>query len=245
MRKALIIGATSAIGEATSRVLANAGDALYLVARNEGKLEIIAADLKVRGASAVHRETLDVLDYDRHESVINAAIEALDGLDVVLIAHGTLPDQQACEQSFDLTRKEFDVNALSTISLLTLLANYFEGKKRGTIAVISSVAGDRGRQSNYVYGAAKGAVTIFMQGLRNRLQQSGVNVITVKPGFVDTPMTAKFEKGLLWVKPAKVAEDIVRSFDKKLDVVYTPWFWRYIMFVLGSIPERWFKKLKL
>ena len=241
----MIIGATSAIAEATARRFAKAGDALYLVARNEAKLGAIAADLKVRGATAVHREVLDVLDYNRHKSVIEAAINALDGLDIVLIAHGTLPDQKACEQSFHLTRKEFEINALSTISLLTHLATYFEGKRQGTIAVISSVAGDRGRQSNYVYGSAKSAVTILLQGLRNRLHKSGVNVITIKPGFVETPMTASFEKGLLWIKPEKIAENILRSLDKKSDVTYAPWFWRYIMFVLGSIPERLFKKLNL
>ena len=241
----MIIGATSAIAEATARRFAKAGDALYLVARNEAKLGAIAADLKVRGATAVHREVLDVLDYDRHKPVIEAAINALDGLDIVLIAHGTLPDQKACEQSFHLTRKEFEINALSTISLLTHLATYFEGKRQGTIAVISSVAGDRGRQSNYVYGSAKSAVTILLQGLRNRLHKSGVNVITIKPGFVETPMTASFEKGLLWIKPEKIAEKILRSLDKKSDVAYAPWFWRYIMFVLGSIPERLFKKLNL
>ena len=241
----MIIGATSAIAEATARRFAKAGDALYLVARNEAKLGAIAADLKVRGATAVHREVLDVLDYNRHKPVIEAAINALDGLDIVLIAHGTLPDQKACEQSFHLTRKEFEINALSTISLLTHLATYFEGKRQGTIAVISSVAGDRGRQSNYVYGSAKSAVTILLQGLRNRLHKSGVNVITIKPGFVETPMTASFEKGLLWIKPEKIAENILRSLDKKSDVTYAPWFWRYIMFVLGSIPERLFKKLNL
>ncbi len=245
MRKTLIIGATSAIAEATARRLAEAGDALYLVARNETKLEAIANDLKTRGAISVHIETLDVMDYDRHEAVIDAAISALDGLDLALIAHGTLPDQNACEQSFALTRKEFELNALTTISLLTHLANYFEEKRRGTIAVISSVAGDRGRQSNYIYGAAKGTVAIFLQGLRNRLYKSGINVITIKPGFVDTPMTVEFSKGILWAQPGKVAQDIYDAIVKKKDEIYTPRFWRTIMRVIRLIPEFLFKRLNL
>jgi len=245
MRKTLIIGATSAIAEATARLFAEAGDALYLVARNKAKLEAIASDLKVRGASAVHVEVLDVLDYDRHKAVIEAAINALDGLEVVLIAHGTLPDQKACEQSFDLTRREFETNALSTISLLTHLANYFEEKRQGTITVISSVAGDRGRQSNYVYGCAKAAVTVFLQGLRNRLHKSGVNVITIKPGFVDTPMTVNFKKGPLWVKPDTVAKNLFRLTLGKSREVYVPYYWSIIMLLIRLIPESVFKKMSL
>lgn len=245
MRKTLIIGATSAIAQATARLYAEAGDALFLVARDGNKLNATADDLKQRGASVAHVETLDALDYDRHESVIDAALAALDGLDLVLIAHGTLPEQSACEQSFELTRKEFEINALSTISLLTHLANYFEKKGEGTIAVITSVAGDRGRQSNYVYGAAKGAVTLFLQGIRNRLHKSGVNVLTIKPGFVDTPMTSSFDKGLLWVKPQKIASDIFSATTKRREVVYSPAFWRFVMVGIRSIPERFFKKLSL
>lgn len=245
MRKTLIIGATSAIAQATARLFAEAGDALFLVARNADKLAATADDLKQRGASTVHTATLDVLDYDQHKSVIDAAIEALVGLDLVLIAHGTLPDQKACEQSFELTRKEFEINALSTISLLTHLANHFERQGQGTIAVISSVAGDRGRQSNYVYGSAKGAVTIYLQGLRNRLYKSGVSVLSVKPGFVDTPMTAAFDKGAMWASPEQIALVVTKAIRKGKDVVYAPWFWRSIMLAIRSIPEFLFKTLRL
>ncbi|NNJ97733.1 MAG: SDR family oxidoreductase [Gammaproteobacteria bacterium] len=245
MKKTLIIGATSMIAQATARLFAEAGYSLYLVARNQSKLEAVADDLKVRGAEAVHTANLDVLDYSQHKVAINAAINTLDGLDLVLIAHGTLPEQKACEQSFDLTQKEFGINTLSTISLLTYLANYFEDKGQGTIAVISSVAGDRGRQSNYVYGSAKGTVTLYLQGLRNRLHKSNVNVITVKPGFVDTPMTSGMNKGLLWAKPEKIADTIFRAIDRRRDVVYAPWFWRYIMLIIRMIPELLFKRLNL
>lgn len=233
------------IAQATARLCAEAGYPLYLVARNQSKLEAIADDLKVRGAEAVHTASLDVLDYSEHKVIIDAAVKTLAGLDLVLIAHGTLPSQEACEQSFELTEKEFGINALSTISLLTYLANYFEDKGQGTIAVISSVAGDRGRQSNYVYGSAKGAVTLYLQGLRNRLYKSNVNVITVKPGFVDTPMTAGMKKGILWAKPEKVADRIYSAVNSQRDVVYAPWFWRYIMLIIRMIPELLFKRLDL
>ncbi len=245
MRKTLIIGATSAIAQATARLFAEAGDALFLVARDTDKLNATAEDLTVRGASTVQTATLDVLDYDRHQSVIDSAIEALDGLDLILIAHGTLPDQTTCEQSFELTKKEFEINALSTISLLTHSANHFEQKGHGTIAVISSVAGDRGRQSNYVYGTAKGAVTIFLQGLRNRLYKSGVNVLTIKPGFVDTPMTSSFEKGIMWAKPESVALDISNAIARNKNTRYTPWIWSPIMRIIRAIPESIFKRLSL
>jgi short-subunit dehydrogenase len=241
----MIIGATSAIAEATARFFAENGDALYLVARNQEKLTAIAGDLKVRGASSVHTEVLDVLEYDRHQAVIDDAISVLQGLDLVLIAHGTLPDQIACEQSFDLTRKEFEVNSLTTISLLTHLAIYFEMQQRGTIAVISSVAGDRGRQSNYVYGAAKGTISIFLQGLRNRLHKSGVHVITIKPGFVDTPMTTNFKKGVLWVSPQTIAHIITNAIAKSETVTYAPFFWRPIMWLIKILPEYFFKRLSL
>lgn len=245
MRKVLIIGATSAIAEATARLFAEAGYALYLVARNEAKLQAIASDLKVRGASAAHLQLLDVLDYDRHKAVVDAAVEALDGLDMVLIAHGTLPDQKACERSFDLARKEIETNALSTISLLTHLANYFEQRREGTIAVITSVAGDRGRQSNYLYGCSKAAVNVFLQGLRNRLHKSGVNVVTIKPGFVDTPMTASFEKGLLWVKPGTIARRLFGLVSGKSKEVYVPYYWSIIMRLIRLIPESVFKRMSL
>ena len=245
MRKTLIIGACSAIAQATAHLFASAGDSLFLVARDEEKLKQQADDLKVRGAEQVECFAMDVLDYDKHKTMIERAAEKLEGIDLVLIAHGTLPDQKHCEQSVEKTRQEFEVNCVSVISLLTHLANYFEGQGKGTIAAISSPAGDRGRQSNYVYGSAKGAISIFMQGLRNRLSKSGVHVLTIKPGFVDTPMTRDFKKGLLWASPDTVAKQIVTAINKKKNVAYVPKFWALIMLIIKLIPEPVFKKLKL
>ena len=245
MRKVLIVGATSAIAEAVARLLAAQGDLLYLVGRRAETLEAIAADLRVRGAARVQTEVMDANAIERHASLLDHADVALGGLDTVLIAHGTLSDQAACQQSVALTFQELHTNALSVIALLTLIANHFEAQRVGTIAVISSVAGDRGRQSNYVYGTAKAAVSTFLSGLRQRLYKSGVQVVTIKPGFVDTPMTRDFSKGLLWAKPEQVARDIVRAMENGKDVVYTPGFWWAIMQLIKSIPEFVFRRLPL
>ena len=144
-----------------------------------------------------------------------------------------------------VTLQEFQINLVSVVSLLTLLANYFEKQGKGCIAVISSVAGDRGRQSNYIYGAAKGGLTIFLQGLRNRLSKAGVCVLTIKPGFVITPMTENFKKGFLWAQPQQVAKAIVSAIRRRKNVIYVPWFWRWIMLVIRNIPENVFKRMSL
>jgi short-subunit dehydrogenase len=177
--------------------------------------------------------------------VLDAAWSALGDVDVVLIAHGTLPDQKTCEASVDTAMAEFATNATSTIALLTVLANRLESAGRGTMAVISSVAGDRGRASNYLYGSAKAAVSTFLSGLRQRLAKRGVAVVTIKPGFVDTPMTRNFKKGLLWAKPDAVAAGIVKAADKGTPVAYLPWFWFVIMAIIRAVPEFIFKRINL
>lgn len=205
----------------------------------------VAADLRVRGASVVEYAQADLNDTGRHPLLIEQAATTLGGLDTVLIAHGTLPNQKACEQDVALTEHEIRTNFIGPVSLLTLVANRFEHQRRGCIAVISSVAGDRGRQSNYVYGAAKGGLSIFLQGLRNRLHKAGVNVLTIKPGFVDTPMTRDFKKGALWAEPTAIAVGIHRAMARRKDVVYLPWFWRGIMTAIKATPEAIFCRLSL
>lgn len=243
--KILIIGATSAIAHETAKCFAKDGAELFLVGRSSEKLASVQNDLKVRGAKRAESYVLDISQLDRHQEMIQSAIETLDGLDMALIAHGTLGDQRLSQENVAKTLEEFTTNCTSVISLLTLLANYFEPRKCGCIAVISSVAGDRGRQSNYVYGAAKGAVTAFLQGLRGRLAKSGVAVVTIKPGFVDTPMTASIRKGPLFASPRKVGAGIYHAMLKGKEVVYLPWFWRPIMLIVKSIPEPVFKKLSI
>jgi decaprenylphospho-beta-D-erythro-pentofuranosid-2-ulose 2-reductase len=244
-KKVLIVGATSAIAEATARLYATRHAGLYLLGRNEERLRTLAADLKVRGAKSVNYAKFDANAFAEHRAILEQSIQALGGLDVVLIAHGSLSDQKACERDFNLTLRELNVNAISVISLLTHLANRMESERHGTIAVISSVSGDRGRQSNYVYGTAKGALNVFLEGLRGRMHKSGVKVVTIKPGFVDTPMTAQFKKGPLWSTPQQVSRGIIRAIDRGQPVAYLPPFWSFIMFMIKAVPDRLFNMLRL
>jgi len=246
MNKVMIIGAASSIAQHTARLFAVQGADLYLVGRDGEAMRELADDLSVRGAGDVYTREMDAIEYAAHDALVQEAADQLGGLDAVLIAHGTLPDQAACTASFEYAREALEVNFVSVVSLLTPIANYMEEQKHGNIAVISSVAGDRGRQSNYVYGAAKGAVTIFLEGLRNRLHASGVHVLTIKPGFVLTPMTAHLDgSGLLWAQPEDVAQGIYEAMRKQRDEVYLPGFWELIMLIIRLIPERLFKRLKL
>ncbi|MEE9441093.1 MAG: SDR family oxidoreductase [candidate division Zixibacteria bacterium] len=243
MSNILIMGATSAIAQETAKLYANSGNKFFLVALEDDLLRTVADDLSVRGAGAVEYRTLDVLNYDKHEDIINAAWENLGEVDIVLIAHGVLGKQHEDENDFKKIEFILNVNFMSCISILTIMAGKFEKQKTGSIAVISSVAGDRGRKNNYVYGASKGGLSIFLDGLRGRLAQSNVNVITIKPGFVDTPMTQEYEKGLLWSKPETIAKCIKAAIDKRKGVAYVPKFWYWIMFIIRHIPEKIFKKL--
>ena len=245
MKKVLIIGATSAIAEHCARIWAAKGDALHLVARNEQRVQTIAADLKVRGASEVTTYCTNLNDMEKHVELLDKADGSLGSADIVLVAHGTLSNQKACELSVEETLAEIHTNALSTVSLLTLIANRFEAKRNGTICVISSVAGDRGRASNYVYGSAKAMVTAFTSGLRQRLHKSNVAVVTIKPGFVDTPMTSEFKKGLLWANPNAVAKSILKAIDSQKTEVYVPGFWWAIMMLIRIIPNEIFRKILL
>jgi decaprenylphospho-beta-D-erythro-pentofuranosid-2-ulose 2-reductase len=244
-KRVLALGATSAIAEATLRPLAEAGASFFLVARNAQKLEAVSADLLTRGASAIHGVVVDLDDTARHPEMLAQAAERLGGIDLALLAHGVLGEQTLAEGSYPVAEAILRTNFLSAVSLLTWLANYLESAGHGTLAVISSVAADRGRKSNYVYGASKAGLDVFLEGVRNRIDRAGVQVLTIKPGFVATPMTAHLAPNPLFAHPAQVADFIVRAIEKRKDVVYVPPFWGPIMLVIRSIPRRLFKRLNL
>lgn len=244
MKNVLVLGATSAIAQSTCRLLAARGAALHLVGRNDAQLESIAQDLSVRGAKVTTR-VQDLNDVASHPELIAEADRLLGGLDGVLLAHGVLGDQAEAERSWGEAERVITTNFVGAASLLTHVANLLESRRAGTVVVVSSVAGDRGRQSNYVYGASKAGLNVFLQGLRNRLARSNVAVVTVKPGFVDTPMTAHLPKNPLFASPETIARGIVRAAESRADEVYLPGFWRFVMFGIRSIPESVFKRMKL
>jgi short-subunit dehydrogenase len=244
--RVVILGGTSAIAQAVARRYAEQGAALFLVGRDPGRLSAVAADLTARGASSVSMLAQDLDDCRLHESILARSREVLGDLDRVLLAYGILPDQRACEAEVGVALASLQTNYVSAVSLLTLVANALQAQGFGTIGVIGSVAGDRGRQSNYVYGSAKGGLAVFVQGLRHRLIATGVRVVLIKPGFVDTPMTAHLGKGgPLWASPQRVADDILRALDEGAATLYTPWFWRIIMTVVKLVPDAIFNRTKL
>ncbi len=240
----LIVGANSAIARATARLFAARKNSLYLIARDAARLQELGADLQVRGADIRGSQTLDLTYPGAVKGALDAAMAALTHIDVALICHGTLPDQQACETDYATAADAINVNGLSVIALLTELAPVMIDQGSGTIAVVTSVAGDRGRQPNFVYGAAKALVSTYLQGLRGKLLPSGVHVIDIKPGLVDSPMTAHLPKGALWSMPEQVAIRIVQAIEKRQHTVYAPGYWRLIMLIVRSIPEALFKRLK-
>ena len=244
MRKIVAVGATSAMAQATLRKAAACGDSMVLVGRSRERLDAVAADLRVRGAGSVHVLPVNPGDHASVESWMTDADTKLSGFDTLLVAHGVLTDQSAAEQDPAVMVRDLDVNFTSAAVVLTVAANRLEKRGGGSIAVISSVAGDRGRQSNYVYGAAKAALSTFTDGLRHRLHGKGVRVLTIKPGFVDTPMTAHLPKGPLFASAESVGGKIYRALGRQ-GVLYVPGFWRWILFIVRHLPEALFLKTRM
>lgn len=243
----LIIGATSAIAEEVAKlwVTQNPADNFILVGRNTDKLTRISGDLKVRGAGNVEIHQVDLGYVESALACIEHILQISPSIDRVLLAHGSLPDQNICASNTSKTIDEFTLNGVSFIAILNELAIKMTTFGHGRIGVITSVAGDRGRKSNYLYGSAKAAVTTFANGLRIALQGSGVSITIIKPGFVDTPMTANMKKGILWAQPETVAKKIVAAMENKQGNVYIPGFWMPIMFIIKHIPDFIFKRLPL
>jgi len=237
MRRVVIFGAGSAIAQSFSRRLAPEGARLYLVARDGIALEDIANDLLARGAREVLVRAADLSDLDSLAGLCDVAQNAFGGIDIALVAHGVLPEQADCEASPERLRDVMSINALSPMVLLNELGRIMAAQRTGVIAVLSSVAADRGRPSNYVYGASKAAMSVLAEGMSLALAPNGVDVLVIKPGFVDTPMTASFKKGLLWSSADDIARVIVTAIKKrKRGVVYAPGWWRLIMLVIKFAP---------
>ena len=244
MRKVVILGATSGIALAVERELAQKGCELLLVARSSERLAALQTDLLARGAAQVLVCPADLASIAQHPGIFDYTRRTLPHFDTVLLAYGVMHNQPESEASVDVLLEELNVNFVSASAILTLFANDFEKRRTGCIAAITSVAGDRGRRANYVYGSAKGALSLFLQGLRSRLHPAGVKVITIKPGPVKTPMTDHLESAARFAEPETVASDIVHALECRApDILYTPKIWRYIMTAVEHIPEGIFKRL--
>jgi decaprenylphospho-beta-D-erythro-pentofuranosid-2-ulose 2-reductase len=239
-----VVGATSAVAQAAIRLWAARGYSLTLIARNGDELARIAADAQLRGAASVSPISGDLTN----AQFIAATVAALHAPQVALLAYGSLTDSARADADSAYLERELHTNFVSAALWAqafaeTMAANNATG---GSIAIISSVAGDRGRGSNHAYGAAKAGLSAFCSGLRARMAARRVHVVTVKPGFIDSPMTAHItKKGALWATPETIANGIVNAIDKRRDVVYLPGFWRLIMLIIQHIPEGIFKRLKL
>jgi len=244
-RRVLIVGATSAIAEEASRCFAAEHARLMLAARDAAKLEIVADDLRVRGAESVCVMAGDLADDATRQAMISHAATEWGGLDSALIAYGILPDQALCEGDAEALRRALEVNCASVAAWMMALGEILEKQRSGVLAVIGSVAGDRGRRSNYVYGAAKAAIATLAAGLRPRLASAGVRVVLVKPGWVSTPMTAHLPQNFLYASPEAVGRGIYQAMLAGRSVVYLPWYWRWIMMAIRMIPEPLFVKLNL
>jgi len=241
----LILGATSGIGKAVARRWAIEKADLILAARDTAEAERTAADLRVRYGAKARVVEFDALKFDSFEQFANGFFSDGSHLAGVVLCYGYMTDQLEAQRCPDAARKTVETNYTSPMLLLEQFAAQFEKARSGFICAISSVAGDRGRQSNYIYGSSKAALNTYLEGLRVRLFKSGVHVVAVKPGFVDTAMTWGLPGLFLVAKPEKVADDMWKAVRHRRGAIYTPWFWRYIMLIIRMIPNFIFKRMKL
>ena len=244
-RRALVLGARSAIAQALAFQLAQDGWNVVLAARQSQTLAPVAADLRLRTERQVELFDFDALQLDLHADLADRVRATAGEFHLAVCVFGHMGDPAAERSETAAMVQTLTTNFTAAAVCLAHLANDFTARGEGGIIAVGSVAGDRGRQSNYPYGAAKAGLSIFLQGLRNRLAPSGIHVLTVKPGFVDTPMTYGKQGMFLVASPEHVARDILRAWKKGQDVLYTPWFWRWLLLIIRLIPERLFKRLKL
>lgn len=241
----LILGGSSTIGREVAREFAKRKHDLYLAGRNLAEIEALAQDFRIRYNVKVLSGYFDATSFESHAGFLDHAMNQMPSIDHVLVAFGYL-GLEPTQNDFLDSKRIIDANYLGAVSILTHVARKFEEMRRGSIIVISSVAGDRGRRRNYVYGSAKAGLSAFTQGLRSRLADVGVHVLTVKPGVVDTPMAESAAvPRFLVASPERVARDIVNATRGKKDVLYTPWYWGIIMFAIRALPEGLFKNLNL
>lgn len=238
----LILGATSSIARSLAIELAKSGESLYLASQDVLELERVAQDLRVKFGIHVKIGAFQAQNLESHVPFFEKVLKEINGLKGVIMAFGTKGDHDKASRDAQSLRYIFDVNLIGACSILSIISDYFEEKKQGWIIGIGSVGGNQTRWKNYFYGAAKGGLSLFLQGLRCRLHSSNVHVMTVKPGYVDTAMTFG-KKSFMMIEPEGVAKTVMRALDKKKEVVYIPKFWRYISAASCSLPEWLYKRV--
>ena len=245
MMTVLILGATSPIARALAREYARKGATVALGARDEEEAGRLAADLRIRFGVEAKAYRFDARSYEEHPGLLRQVIADTGAIDVAIVAFGDLGDRQQSIADFGAARVVLETNYVGAASVCEAAAREMASQRRGTIVGIGSVAGDRGRYANYFYGSAKGAFALYLQGLRARMFHEGVHVLTVKPGFVDTPMTWGLRGRIPIATPESLALAIVRAVDRRTNVLYYPWFWRWVMALVRAVPESRWKKLKI
>ena len=243
MPTVLILGATSDIATAIARVMASKGFAIQLAARNSHRLQTLCSDLTIRFGVNCSVHEFDATQFESHTAFFESLATKPE---ITICVFGYLGENELARTSWMESEKIINSNFTGAVSILNVVSNYYEQQKKGTIVGISSVAGEKGRQSNYIYGSAKAGFTAYLSGLRNRMFREGVHVVTVQPGFVYTRMTENLSlPPLLTASPHRVAVAVLKAIRKKKNTIYVKWFWRWIMLVIKCIPEFLFKKLKL
>jgi decaprenylphospho-beta-D-erythro-pentofuranosid-2-ulose 2-reductase len=243
----IVLGATSAIAEATARLYAGEGAELLLVGRHVARLDAIAGDLRLRGAARVETATCDLTEIADVVSALAGFVATLGGIDHLLLAYGVLGDQRELERDPVTARASFAVNFTSAAAWTLAAADVLERQGHGSLVVLGSVAGDRGRRANFVYGGAKAGLAVLVEGIAHRFAGSGPRAVIVKPGPVISPMTEGFadRKGLMWATPETVASIVRRAADRGRPVIYAPWFWRWIMLIIRALPTPIFNRLDI
>jgi short-subunit dehydrogenase len=247
MQKIVIVGATSSIAQRCARLWVSGATSVHLVGRDSARLDVVAADLRVRGPQAhIVTETVDFESAAAIEELVVRLDNAVDGVDLVLVAHGSLPNQMECEADLRQMEAAIHLNALSPVMFAEAFSKRMDARNRGTLAVIGSVAGDRGRQSNYVYGAAKGLVSTYLEGLQHRFAGRGIRIVLIKPGPTETPMTAHLKGGKMSLaRVDDVATTIVKGVERGALEIYAPGKWRWIMMIIRHLPRFVFNKMRI
>ena len=243
MPTVLLLGAASDMAVAIARKMASKGYAVQLAARNVQRLQPLCSDIEVRYQVSCSLHEFDAINFSSHANFFQSLLQKPD---ITICVFGYLGENEVARVNWSESEKIIHSNYTGAVSILNIVSNYYSEQKKGTIVGISSVAGERGRQSNYIYGSAKAGFTAYLSGLRNRMFREGVHVVSVQPGFVYTRMTESIKlPPLLTAKPEQVADAVYTAVQNKKNTVYVKWFWRWIMLIIKCIPEFMFKKMKL